>query len=85
MFNRSCQRRRGELQQLGEILNAALETANAGYYRPRIKVKPGAKKRTGKLQGVQLDLDFDRQPREEHRPLDPMDLPLADLFPEAYL
>lgn len=62
MFDPSYQRRRGELQSLGEILHAALKVADPDYYRPERpfqharKSRKSRQKDNGKLQGVQLEL-----------------------------
>jgi hypothetical protein len=54
------QRRRGELQSLGEIISAAIKVADPNYYRPKRPFSHGRKKKRtkddGKLRGVQLDL-----------------------------
>jgi len=90
MFNRSYQRRRGELQDLGEILNAALETAHVDpkFYRPGrpIQIRNG---HSGARRGCprripvvsdpwQFSFQFPVEPEDAERPL-------ADLFPQAYV
>jgi hypothetical protein len=54
------QKRRGELQSLGEILHAALKVADPNYYRPSRPFSHARKKKQrkddGKLRGVQLEL-----------------------------
>lgn len=86
MFNRSYQIRssRGVMVSAGEILEELVERASdrQGFYRPRRRPRPGAKQqRSGKLQGVQLELFADRPSIVDRAP-DPA-RPLADLFPEA--
>jgi hypothetical protein len=57
------QKRRGELQSLGEILHAALKVADPNYYRPARPFSHARKKKqrkdNGKLRGVQLELFAD--------------------------
>jgi len=75
IFNRTYQlrSRRGGMVSAGEILEELTERA-ADRRR---------KKRSGKLQGVQLELDFEQhfadQPATDGRDRPP----LADLFPDA--
>lgn len=67
-------RRRGELQSLGEILSAAIESINAGtgFYRPTVPAWTGfskpadrgrrrlrAKLRDHRISGEQLSFDFE--------------------------
>jgi hypothetical protein len=85
MYDRTYQRRRGELQSLGEILHAALQVADPNYYRPEHPFRHGraaSKKKKqpkddGKLRGVQLEIKFPEAIRDPERPL-------IDLIPEAY-
>jgi hypothetical protein len=71
--NREYHRRAA--RQALDKLGAGLVRDESQFYRPARRIRPGivAKPgKTGKLQGLQLELVFP----EEH--------PLADIFPEAY-
>lgn len=73
MFNREYQRRAARQALTAAGLTLAQDDSN--FYRPAKRVHAGVvvkqcKERSGKLQGLQLELFPDR--------------PLADLFPEAY-
>ncbi len=77
--------RRAARQALGRV-GAGLDRDDSQFYRPAKRVRPGiaagqCKKRSGKLQGLQLELF----PGERMSvPVSDPARPLADLFPEAY-
>jgi len=91
MFNRTYQirSRRGGLVSAGDVIQELVERAavRQTFHRPAQRPKPGAARKLarkpagGKLQGVQLELDFVEKPRAVENPTQQ---PLADLFPEAY-
>lgn len=98
--NRSYQirSRRGALVPVGEVLQELVERAADRFYRPaqrpcqKVSGKRDPIKKSGKLQGVQLEL-FRVEPNTSHFPpsnegpkleADPA-RPLFDLFPEAYV
>jgi hypothetical protein len=85
MFNREYQRRAS--RQALSNLGAGLVRDDSQFYRPARRTRPGVaakqcKKRSGKLQGLQLELFPDTQSLNSRVP-DPA-RPLGDLFPEAY-